>query len=300
MQVIKPVAITDAMLASSNISEPDAGESAYVAGTTYAAGAYVVRTTTHRKYRSLVAGNVGNTPESSPTYWEDVGPTNKWAMFDGYVSTVSTRTSPITVSLTPGLINAVAVLGMVGNTLTVTLNDGVSTVYSKTVNLVDGTPLTDWYSYFFSTIDQVADVVLRDVPTIGSATLTVSLSKTSGSAQIGVVAVGQSRDLGALLYGVKVGIIDYSKKATDLATGQITLDKRAWSKRLEAKTQVSTGALDALVKLLTDLRATPVVWVGTEDDKYEALRVFGFYRDFSVDLSLPTVSYCSLTIEGMN
>jgi len=43
------------------------GLSAYVAGTTYAAGDKVLSSS--HSYISLVAGNIGHTPASSPTYW---------------------------------------------------------------------------------------------------------------------------------------------------------------------------------------------------------------------------------------
>ena len=29
------------------------------------------------------------------------------------------------------------------------------------------------------------------------------------------------------------------------------------------------------------------------------MSVYGFYKEFSIDLAYPTVSYCSLTIEGL-
>ena len=45
------------------------------------------------------------------------------------------------------------------------------------------------------------------------------------------------------------------------------------------------------------LRATPVLWIGSES--FESLTVYGFYKEFSIDLAYPTVSYCSLTIEGL-
>ena len=31
----------------------------------------------------------------------------------------------------------------------------------------------------------------------------------------------------------------------------------------------------------------------------ESLTAYGFYKEFSIDLAYPTVSYCSLTIEGL-
>ena len=69
MRVIRPVIITDAMLISSTVAEPDvapdaaADPAAYSAGTTYALADRASLAATHRIYESLQAGNTGNSPE---------------------------------------------------------------------------------------------------------------------------------------------------------------------------------------------------------------------------------------------
>ena len=84
MRLIAPTPINAAVLTSSNVVEND--RPAWNNGTTYAADAEVISTTTHRIYRSTLAGNVANDPTLPGTSkWTDIGPTNKWAMFDGVV-----------------------------------------------------------------------------------------------------------------------------------------------------------------------------------------------------------------------
>lgn len=58
-----------------------------------------------------------------------------------------------------------------------------------------------------------------------------------------------------------------------------------------------TSAIDDVARNLAALRASPVLWIGSES--FESLTVYGFYKEFSIDLAYPTVSYCSLTIEGL-
>lgn len=58
-----------------------------------------------------------------------------------------------------------------------------------------------------------------------------------------------------------------------------------------------TDALDDVHRTLAGLRATPVLWIGSE--AFESLTVFGFYKEFGIDRAYPTVSCCSLTIEGL-
>lgn len=72
MRVIPPLTITPAMITSSTASEPLL-PSAYAGGTTYALAAFVSVATDYTIYQSLAAGNVGNTPNISPTFWKIVG-----------------------------------------------------------------------------------------------------------------------------------------------------------------------------------------------------------------------------------
>jgi hypothetical protein len=64
---------------------------------------------------------------------------------------------------------------------------------------------------------------------------------------------------------------------------------------------VHNSQLNRVQRLLYDLRAVPVVWLGNNDapEFEEPMVVFGFYRDFSTDVAYPTVSFCSLEIEGL-
>jgi hypothetical protein len=67
---------------------------------------------------------------------------------------------------------------------------------------------------------------------------------------------------------------------------------------MTARVVMQTSAIDDVHRTLAAIRATPVLWIGSES--FESLTVFGFYKEFSIDLAYPTVSYCSLTIEMTN
>ena len=296
MKVITPTPITDALFTSSTAPETD--HAAFSAGTTYALGAKVIRTSTHRRYESLQAGNVGNTPESSPTWWLDIGPTNRWAMFDSVVGTATTLASPLTVVLAPGAVDALALLELVGSSVTVSMTSaaGGGTVYTRTVAL-DASEVGDYYEYFFAPFVQKSTVVLTDLPPYTDGIVTISLTG-GGSVSLGVCAVGLQSDLGGTQYGATAGITDYSLKTTD-AFGNTTLTQRSYAKRTTSKLWLDKGAINRVHRKLANLRATPCVWVGVEDDELEPLTVYGFYKDFQVEVAYPTVAMCSLEIEGL-
>ena len=295
MKVVKPTTLTAAMLVSTDAAET---YSAWNAATAYVLDDIVLRTTTERLYQRLISGTTATAPESDTTNWLDIAPSNKWAMFDGEISTVTTKSTSLTVVLKPGYVNSLALFGLVGSNLSVTVRDALAgnIVYTLSQDL-DGTIIADWYQYFFEPVVQLAEVVLTDLPPYGDAHITVVLTGT-GAVECGICLVGTFYTLGDTQYGASVGIIDYSRKVTD-EFGVTTFVRRAYSKRMSAKLMLDNVQMNKVQRVLADLRATPCAWIGADDVTYAPLVVYGFYKDFSIEVAYPTSSYCSLEVEGL-
>lgn len=295
MNIIPPTTITDGMLSYSNVTEPSPAESAlpgyagtWNSGTTYGLNAIVIYSTTHTLYQSLQAGNVGQTPGAvgASTWWLYYGSTERWSVFDAKVGSQATRTASLTYEIDPGPIDSVAILNLEADTVTVTMTDvggaGPAVVWSETV-LTDG---------LFT-----SDIVKTDFPlTYLTPHLVIKIDYTGETAKVGEIVVGVKESLGSTQYNPAISIIDYSIKETD-TFGNYTVLERAYSKRLTCQTVIQNTDLDETYNTLANHRATPVVWVGSED--YASMIVYGFYKDFSIEISYPTVSICSLEIEGL-
>lgn len=295
MKVIKPITFTTGMLLSTNATETVA---AWNSGTTYAKDAEV--NYSNSIYVSLQAGNLNKTPTAEPTWWIRKSANNTYSMFDEFVNTQTTRTSPLTVTVQPGSIfNSLAVFNMSGGTsLQVLVKDtpGGTTVYDETFDL-DDTVIVDWYMYFFEPYDIKTDIIIQNIPPYSTGTITATLTG-AGTVGIGNFVFGSSYSLGMTQYGANAGIRDYSTKDAN-AFGITSLVKRAFSKRMSANLYVQNGDIRFVRKILEDLRATPAVWVGTDDDTYDVLNVYGYYKDFNMEISYPSFSLCSLEIEGL-
>jgi hypothetical protein len=298
MKVIKPVTVTDAMILSTNAVEAYA---AWSAATTYAKDAKVDYGTHY--YNSLVNSNLNNIPDVvGSTFWEFIGPDNKHAMFDGQISTETTKaTSPLIVTIGAGIVNSIALLGLTGKTVSVVMRDGGASppVYSRTIDL-EGSIILDWYMYFFEPFEQLSEVVLTDLPPYSGGQITMTLSSGSAVA-IGELLVGTVYALGenSLEQGATIGIIDYSRKDTNADTGLTTFVQRAYSKRMSGQFLIENGSISGVQKILSGVRAVPSVYIGSEDEDYSALIVYGFYRDFSIDIAYPTHSFCRIEVEGL-
>lgn len=298
MKVIKPITFNaTTMLLSSNAVEAYA---AWSAATTYAKDA-IVDYDTHY-YISLVNSNTNNLPDVvGSTFWLLIGPDNRHAMFDGQVSTVTTSSSPLLVTVQPGIVNSLALVGLTGSDVTVELRDAGASppIYSRTINL-DGTVLVDWYMYFFEPFVQLGEVVLTDIPPYANGQITVTLT-SGGNVAIGELIFGTVYELGIadLEQGAAVGIIDYSRKDTDPDTGATTFVRRAFSKRMSGQFLLNNSQINEVQRILADIRAVPSVFIGSEAEDYSPLIVYGFYRDFSIDIAYATKSFCRLEVEGL-
>lgn len=267
--LIQPADVTNAALASSSVPETDYPQ--WSAGTTYPAGARVILTAAHRVYESLLAGNAGAAPAISPDKWLDIGPTNRWAMFDQALGTATTTTGNLVVKLNTSGADAVALLDVTGATVRVQ-----GSGYDRSAPAGPGA------------------VTFLGIPAnAGQLTVTVS---GSGQVSVGTLLIGRHMPLGVTEASPSSSITDFSRKQPD-EFGEVTVVERAWSKRMTARALIRTDAVDMVANRIATVRARPSLWIGKAGR--DSLTVYGFWKDFSIEVG-ETVSKLSLTIEGLS
>ncbi|EHK64774.1 hypothetical protein [Achromobacter arsenitoxydans] len=295
MKVIKPVSIGRDQLISSSVAEDD--YPAYVPTTDYPVGARVVYQA--QVFECVQTPNVGNTPGAAPLYWALAGPTNRWAMYDSEVSTQTVGDSPLRVVVRPGLVNSLALLELVGTRVKVIGRDGLGgPILYETERALEGSIVTNWYEYFFEPFSPLSELVLTDLPAYGSLHLDVSILAPGAEVACGAMICGTSYFIGDAEYGGSVGIVDYSRKDTS-ETGVTTFRRRRFSRRMSTRLWLETARFAAVYRLLSGLRATPCVWIGTDAEAYGPLTIYGFYKDFSIDVAYEMMNFCNLEIEGL-
>jgi len=340
-------------------------------------GTHTATISSHNIYESLTAGNVGNTPHKSPTYWLDLGSTNRWKMFDGSVTSRTTNADSIAVTLTPsGRCDSVAILnisaatarfrmtdsasgatitmtiatpcvvtntahtkangdmvrfsttgalptGIVADTTYYVVNAATNTyelsatsggtainttgtqsgthtvktvIYDQTYNLTYTDGIDNWYSYYFEPILRKRDYVEIDMPHYSSPIIDIWMTDTGNIASCGACVIGTRIDVGGTQYGARTGIDSYSIKTRD-DFGNYGVTPRAFSKRADFTLWVDNTKIASIQDTLSDYKDTPIVYIGEES--LTNTIVYGFYKDFSIDISYPTVSICSIAIEGL-
>jgi hypothetical protein len=306
MNVIPPVTIIDAMLLSSTVSEPDAGspstEPIYNAGTTYGVGAIAISTTTHLKYESLVAGNVGNALTDT-TKWLLLGPTNKWAMFDLLRNTATTAPTSLQVKLQPGgRVNSIALLGLVATSVTVTVDSAAGSpserYYTYTADL-STREVFDWYDYFFKEFDTRQSVVLFDLPPVSGAVITVTL--TGETVSCGACVVGNYVYAGEVEQNPVSDVLNFSTVTREFDGSTSVMIQRRNVPKTEQTLLIDKSMVNSMIALRDTLNAVPAVWSGMDDSEtdgyFEALLILGFYKRFAINLSHPENAIINLELE---
>lgn len=294
MKLLNPTKITDPEFLDSSVIENDAAP--FDAAGTYALGQRAIWK--HRLYESRVAGNVGNFPDAplSADKWLDLGPTNRWAMFDQAVGTVTKGGLHLGVALKPGYIDALAFLETQAAVAFITLVAGDTLVYSREINFdFAGKRIDNWYDYFFAPVGRSKSMVVEGIPMYADGILSVRLEHET-QAQCGVMLVGTMFNLGDTMARAQLSFTDFSRKVTN-DFGATSIVERPFAKKANMQVVLPTSAVDETLDKLTEVRAKPVLYIG--DGKMDWLRVYGLAKRAEITVEYVDFSYLALELEGL-
>ena len=303
MNVIPPLEITDGRLTSSTIAEPDTGEAAWSGSSVaYALGAQVIRTTTHRVYECISAHTsaASPVPENNPTQWLEIGPTNRWAMFDTLRNTATIKASTLTVVLTPGQrVDSLALLGVSADSVTVSMTSGATPVYSHTESLVYR-EVFDWYDYFFNPFLTKPSIALFDLPPYTGGVITIALTAATGNVECGACVIGAAEFIGDVQYEAESDVLNFSTVNRDSFGGISSIVQRRNVPKTIQSIFADKARINRIRTLRENLAATPAVWAGlsnSSDGYFEAMLILGFYKRFAINLRHPQHAVVSLELE---
>lgn len=268
---------------------------AYNGATNYGLGARVTDTTNHLIYESLQAANTGNALTNA-SWWLELGPSNRWAMFDKKVGTLTTRPLSVAVGISvPDRADSVSLSNVDAANVNITVMDGLTVAYNKDYSMISDEGIIDWFEYYFEPVVRITDLGATDLPNVLNPT--INITATDGDdVSIGNCVVGLSRELGGTQYGASVGITDYSRKMAD-DFGNLFIVERGFNKNGRFQVMVERGNVDFVHKLLSQYRATPIVLIGADD--YQSTHIYGLLKDWRIEISYPLHSLLSIEVEGL-
>lgn len=307
MKILVPLTITNAMLSSSTIAEPAAGEAIWAAATSYVVGQRAILTATHRIYENLIAGVNATSPDLALTgttpRWMDVGPTNRWSAFDGVVSTGSSATTSLTYVLLPGFFSSLAFYGLVGSTISISIKTapGGTVFYTYSGDLLE-LPV-DYYDYYFGTLRQLSKLILDNILTYANPEMTVTISAAAGApVAVGMIAIGTfysligADSLGGTEYGATAEPITYSYIKTDIF-GTTKIIRRHSATNMNIRVILPQNEADAALQIVQSVLDVPAAWVASAVPGYDGLNVFGLGSG-GMNYAGPNHALFSLNIKG--
>jgi len=264
-------------------------------------GTHTATCQVHRVFQSLIGSNVGNAPTltASAGKWLDIGPTNRWAMFDLLRNTATTVASPLTVVLTPGQrVDALGLVGLVADEVTVTVDAPGAPTYSVTSSLRTRL-VVSWRTHFFARFTTAPSLALFDLPPYTSGVITVTITHAGGPVSCGGLVLGAAVYLGETQYSAVDDALNFSRIERNDYGDSVLVPRRT-----VPKTSQSIRCLKGNVNVARDLRsvlnAVPALWSGLDDatDGYfEAVLILGIYKQFSINLAHPEHAMISLELE---
>lgn len=309
--ILVPTTITAAMITSvtaNGVALPEDSAPLWSSGTTYAAGSRVHSLDTHRVYESVKAGNVAHDPtditnqfnaSGVPTWWINVGPTNKWAMLDGLISSKTAGASPLVITLAPGAFNGFALFGIDADAIEIEVLDSPTgdPIYTTggAVTL-DGSLPPDYYEYFFDPAKPQTQFIATGLQPYGSAQIKITLHKATGPAKLGMVTLGDLRSLGVPERGTRVTPRSYSYIAED-AYGNNTIKRRPSAVGLSIPVKVAYEDADVVLEIIQDLLDVPVAVIGSTAMYHNKLSTFGLVSG-EMDYSTFPERTLNLTVKG--
>ncbi|MBV5299476.1 MAG: hypothetical protein JZU64_15450 [Rhodoferax sp.] len=266
---------------------------AYAAGTTYAADATI--SYAKRNWISVQAGNIGHTPGTDTLWWVDNGPINTLAMFDTSVQTATIREGGLTFILAPGRVTAIGFMDLVGQTITIIITVGATTIFAETRTLArsDGT----YYGFVFEEPLQTREVAFYGLPSSPTARITVAITG-AGTTACGLCVVGKQFAVGNAQYGFSVPIEDRGRHYLDSLSNAVNVE-RGYSKGSSGTIVTDRQNLNRMIGFFSDQIGVPLLWIAApgQNDLVSAT-VFGrFVRAVPVISSFDEVTI-ALEIAG--
>lgn len=268
----------------------------------YKKGDEVIVSSVHRKYRCLVSETFdypvdGATEDASAT-WIDIGPTNKWAMFDDKTTTLTYSDTDFSVTLTPiGLVNTISFFGIDGTiSVNVKVYDGDSVLqHDSDYSLIDISPIYDHYTYYFYQTVYANSYTIEDIPVIYSPKIVITFYGSAMS--VGAIPFGQSFFIGDLhADGTKSEDIDYSRIEYD-EFGELTVIKRPAVNLNTYAVLSDKNTLPYIRSIIGKTRGKNALWIG--DVGYnQKLVTYGVYESFPVPYDMPSHASYTITVRG--
>lgn len=289
------------MLVSTNAPERLDGQVEWT-DQAWPAGSVVTRTATRRVYRAAYDVPAGSTPpeENIATaqvpFWTSPGPMSQWGMFDGVVkSQTEGPVGNLVVVLRPGVVTDIWLSNLDNvNAVRVQVLDkpGGSVIYDERRELASRF-VYGWWDYWFEPFSLLKDAPFQGIPVARRCEITIT-AETSGSAKIGMAALGKIENLGRTEWGVESKFNNYSARNLNSPWGPTQATEGEVTKDISYRVFVKPKDAPRVARFMKKAMRQPAVFIPSGQPELEDIRIFG--QAVSAELGRPHPNYVPLDI----
>lgn len=261
----------------------------------------VILTDTHRRYRCLVNETFSN-PKDTATgdataEWLDIGPTNKWAMFDDRTTSKSSAATDFTVTLEP--VNYVNTIGFlrtenVDSVLVVVKDSGGNVVYTKEGDLLDVSAIYDYYTFFFYQSVKKDQYIDDELPPYLNPTIEVTFKGTN--MKVGELVVGFANVIGHTIADTESRYLNLSRRTFD-EFGELEIVKRPSVKLNKYEVLADKSRNPYIQRIIERLDDKNTLWIA-DIGSDQKLITYGTYEKSPIPYNMPDHVRYSITVRG--
>ncbi|MFA7175316.1 MAG: hypothetical protein WC340_18220, partial [Kiritimatiellia bacterium] len=194
--------------------------------------------------------------------------------------------------------NSFAAVGLDATTVTVIVTDPTEgEVYNVTESITNSDEITTYYKWFFTAPDHREIVTMTDLPRYTNASIRILIENDQADVSVGEVILGNTLDIGDLLYGTKSSGTSYTKTTTDDAGDSIT-ESLLSRQETDYDVRILTSRISTIKRALAKLMDLPAVFIGNPD--ILATIIYGTFSEFDLVVDGFYRSSCSITVtEGI-
>lgn len=300
MKILFPQEFT---LTSSNISNSSYAN--YNSSTAYMVGDNAYLADNYGEYKCLVA-NMGVDPRTSiydvnknPNgKWQFLGTTNKYKMFDKYLTSQSVINGKIIVQMVAYEAQAVYLGNLDAQSVKIEVIDNYTAEVIETFEKTLIRDVIDAFDYGYGDWieNRKNQIVFERTTATRNISFIIEINNGSSDAKCGIFCCGKVKEVGVTKWGINIGALDYSTVGTDTSTGDTSLIEGNYAPTLDLDLFTYTKNAMTLNKVLNDARGKGVVFMaGYSDD----LVVYGYKQKHSTVMSGAVETIITVNIIGL-
>ncbi|HAC70118.1 MAG TPA: hypothetical protein DCF41_00185 [Arcobacter skirrowii] len=287
----------EVVVLSSNVPEIEDGIEVYDSNVAYDLGAIV-------QHNGCIYESMKDNNEDTPEYfkstlsWIYKQRTNKYRMFDDLMSGSTFHENELIYELAVNDVDTVCFFGLQAESVKIEVYKDDELVYTSQ-KLTYERMVSNWWEWTVQKPSKKRVISFRNIPSFYGATLKVFVVLANGVAGCSNLIFGKGLDFGITLCepAPTSSIRNVSSKEKQ-ADGTVKTTISKVYKRVTLSVALDTNRVAEIQNFLEEHSLEPMLFVGVENDKYESLVVFGFYKDFDQPIGLEQSIY-QIEIEGV-